>query len=65
MSIQELIDDLNTVQDKSLPIKFITMLPEYYANDQLNTDNAELIVDDDGDEVMLTLDLSDIKVLGS
>jgi len=61
VTVADLINLLNEVDDKSLPVKCICLLPEednmpcQYSSE---LDFIHLVVDDDGDEVMLTMDFT-------
>ena len=59
-TVADLIDMLEDVTDKSLPVKCICLVPLDNDADQLASelDYGKLVVDDDGDEVMLTMDFT-------
>ena len=59
-TVADLIDMLEDVTDKSLPVKCICLVPSDNDADQLTSelDYGKLEVDDDGDEVMLTMNFT-------
>ncbi len=56
VTVNDLISMLNEVEDKTLPIKCISIGPtEEDPSWSGKLDHNHLVVDDDGDEVMLTM----------
>jgi len=60
VTVADLISMLEDVANKSLPIKCVCLMPEDFEGTSYSgpLDQNHLVVDDDGDEVMLTMDFT-------